>query len=156
MMYSAYKLNKQGGNIQPTYSFSYLEPVCCSMSSSNCRFLTCIQISQEAGQVVWYSHLFKENRWGNNGNSGRLNFLGVQNHRDGDFSHKIEITFSLEEIYDKLSVLKNQRHRFANKGPYRAMVFPLAMYRCENWTIKKVFPVVMYRCKNWTIKKAEH
>ena len=28
------------------------------MSSSNCRFLTCIQVSQ-AGQVVWYSHLFK-------------------------------------------------------------------------------------------------
>ena len=39
------------------YSFSYLEPVCCSMSSSNCCFLTCIQLSQEAGQVVWYSHL---------------------------------------------------------------------------------------------------
>ena len=29
------------------------------MSSSNCCFLTCIQISQEAGQVVWYSHLFQ-------------------------------------------------------------------------------------------------
>ena len=56
-MYSAYKLNKQGDNIQ--YSFSYLEPVCCSMSSSNCCFLTCIQISQEAGLVVWYSHLSK-------------------------------------------------------------------------------------------------
>ena len=41
------------------YSFPYLEPVCCSMPSSNCCFLTCIQISQEAGQVVWYSHLFK-------------------------------------------------------------------------------------------------
>ena len=41
------------------YSFSYLEPVCCSMSSSNCCFLTCMQISQEAGQVVWYSHLFQ-------------------------------------------------------------------------------------------------
>ena len=47
------------------YSFSYLEPVCCSMSSSNCCFLTCIQISAyrnlhtEADQVVWYSHLFQ-------------------------------------------------------------------------------------------------
>ena len=41
------------------YSFLYLEPVCCSMSSSNCCFLTCIQISQEADQVFWYSHLFK-------------------------------------------------------------------------------------------------
>ena len=41
------------------YSFSYSKPVCYSMSSSNCCFLTCIQISQEAGQVVWYSHLFQ-------------------------------------------------------------------------------------------------
>src|SRR5574337_1189808 len=29
------------------------------MSSSNCCFLTCIQISQEAGQLVWYAHLFQ-------------------------------------------------------------------------------------------------
>ena len=41
------------------YSFSYLEPVCRSMSSPNCCFLTCIQVSQEAGQVVWYCHLFQ-------------------------------------------------------------------------------------------------
>ena len=30
------------------------------MSSSNCYFLTCIQVFQEAGKVVWYSHLFKD------------------------------------------------------------------------------------------------
>ena len=36
-----------------------LQPVCCSMTSSYCCFLSCIQISQEAGQVVWYSHLLK-------------------------------------------------------------------------------------------------
>ena len=41
-------------------SFPSLEPVCCSMSSSNCCFLTCIQVSQEADQVVWYSHLFQD------------------------------------------------------------------------------------------------
>ena len=41
------------------YSFFYLEPVSCSVSSSNCCFLACIQVSQEAGQVVWYSHLLK-------------------------------------------------------------------------------------------------
>ena len=40
------------------YSFPNLEPVCCSMSGS-CCFLACIQISQEAGKVVWYSHCFK-------------------------------------------------------------------------------------------------
>ena len=41
------------------YSFPDLEPIYCFISSSNCCFLTCIQISQEAGQVVWYSHLLK-------------------------------------------------------------------------------------------------
>ena len=41
------------------YSFPDLEPVCCSMSSSNCCLLSWIQISQEAGQVVWHSHLLK-------------------------------------------------------------------------------------------------
>ena len=41
------------------YSFPDLEPVCCSMSSSNCCFLSCIQVSQEEGKVVCYSHLFK-------------------------------------------------------------------------------------------------
>ena len=41
------------------FYFPDLEPVCRSMSSSNCCFLTCIQISPEAGQVVWYSHLFQ-------------------------------------------------------------------------------------------------
>ena len=60
VIYSAYKLNKQGDNIQPCCTpFPSLEPVHCFMSSSNCSFLTCIQISQEAGQVVWYSHLLK-------------------------------------------------------------------------------------------------
>ena len=41
------------------YSFPSLEPVHCSMSGSNCCFLTCIQVSQEAGKVVCCSHLFK-------------------------------------------------------------------------------------------------
>ena len=42
------------------YSCTNLEPVCCSMSSSNSCFLTSIQISQEAGPGVWYSHLLKK------------------------------------------------------------------------------------------------
>ena len=35
--------------------------------------------------------------------------------------------------------IKKQRHYFANKGPSRvkAMVFPVVMYGCESWTIKK-------------------
>ena len=41
------------------YSLPNFEPVHRSMSSSNYCFLTCIQISQEAGKVVWYSYLLK-------------------------------------------------------------------------------------------------
>ena len=41
------------------YSFLNLEPISCSMSGSNCCFLTCIQVSQERDKVVWYSDLFK-------------------------------------------------------------------------------------------------
>ena len=58
-MYSAYKLNKQGNNIQHWHTSFPIWKVCCSMSSSNCCFLTCVQVSQEAGQVIWYSHLFQ-------------------------------------------------------------------------------------------------
>ena len=59
MMLSAYKLNKQGDAIQswctpfPVLTISLFH-IC-----SNCCFLTCIQVSQQAGQVVWYSHLLK-------------------------------------------------------------------------------------------------
>ena len=41
------------------YSLPNFEPVHFSMSGSNCCFLTCIQVLQEADKVVWYSHLFK-------------------------------------------------------------------------------------------------
>ena len=60
MMYSAYKLNKQADHIQPWHIYFRLESVCCSTSSSNCCCLTCIQISQETGQVLWYCHLLKD------------------------------------------------------------------------------------------------
>ena len=57
MMYSVYKLGWQYTALR--YSFSTLEPIYCSMSGYNCCYLTCIQISQEAGEVVWYPHLLK-------------------------------------------------------------------------------------------------
>ena len=68
------------------YSFSYLEPVCCSMSSSNRCFLTCIQISQEASQVVWYSHLFQN----------FLQFIVIHIVKDFGIVNKAEIDVFLE------------------------------------------------------------
>ena len=59
MMHSVYKLNKQGDNIQLYVLLSQLESVRCSMSHANYCFLTCTQVSQEAGKAVWYSHLLK-------------------------------------------------------------------------------------------------
>ena len=52
-------LNKQVTVYSLDVLLSCFETVCCSMSCSNCCFLTCVQVSQEAGEVVWYSHLFK-------------------------------------------------------------------------------------------------
>ena len=57
MMYSAYKLNKQGYSIQPWCTPFPIWNQSFVPYSSNCCFLSCIQISQEAGKMVWYSHL---------------------------------------------------------------------------------------------------
>ena len=59
MMYSAYKLNKQGDNTQPWHTpFPVWNQSVVPCPVLTC-FLTCIQVSQEAGQAVWYSHLFQ-------------------------------------------------------------------------------------------------
>ena len=51
MMYSAYKLNKQGDNRQPcVVLLSHLEPIICSIQGSDCCLLTEIQVSQETGK----------------------------------------------------------------------------------------------------------
>ena len=56
------------------------------MSSSNCCFLTCIHISQEAGQVVWYSHLFKN----------FPHFVVIHTVKDFDIVNKAEVDVFLE------------------------------------------------------------
>ena len=55
IMYSAYKLNKQGDNIQPWHTpFPIL-----NQSIVPCPVLTIASWPQEKGQVVWYSHIFQ-------------------------------------------------------------------------------------------------
>ena len=56
------------------------------MSSSNCCFLTCIQVSQEAGQVVWYSHLFQN----------FLQFIAIHTVKGFGIVNKAEIDVFLE------------------------------------------------------------
>ena len=52
---------------------------------------------------------------------------------------KLKDVCSWEENYTKpRQCIKKQRHHFADKGPYtQSMVFPVVMYGCESWTIKK-------------------
>ena len=59
------------------------------MSSSNCCFLTCIQISQEADKVVWYSHLFKN----------VLQFVVIHIVKDFGIVNKGEIDVFMEFCY---------------------------------------------------------
>ena len=58
---------------------------------------------------------------------------------DGDCSHEIKTLALWEKSYDKpRQHIKKQKHQFSNKGPYsQTMVFPVVMYECKNWTIKK-------------------
>ena len=69
--------------------------------------------------------------------------LGSKNTADGDCSHEIKRRlFPLKKSYDQpRQHIKKQRHDFAKKVH---LVQPV------------VFPVVMYGCETWTIKKAEH
>ena len=68
-------------------------------------------------------------------------FLGSKINVDSDCSHDMKRCLLLEKIAmtNLDSVLNSRDINFANKGPYsiKAMVFPVVMYGCENWTIKK-------------------
>ena len=62
-MFSTYRLNKQGDNIQSWHTLFPILNQSIVPSSSNWCFLTCIQVSQEANKVVWDSHLFKHSQF---------------------------------------------------------------------------------------------
>ena len=83
------------------------------------------------------SHHFMANRWGN---SGWLYFFGLQNHCRCDCSHEIKRRLLLgRKVMTKLdSILKSRDISLSTKVRLvKAMVFPVVMYGCESWTIKK-------------------
>jgi len=80
------------------------------------------------------------NKWGNSGNSGRLYFLGSKITADGDSSHEIKrhLVLGRKIITNLDSILKNREITLPKKVCIvKAMVFPVVMYGCERWTIKK-------------------
>ena len=80
------------------------------------------------------------NRWGNNVNSVRFVLGGSKITADGDCSHEIKRCLILgRNIMTNLdSILKSRDITLSIKVHLvKAMVFPVVMYGCESWTIKK-------------------
>ena len=81
------------------------------------------------------------NRWGNSGNSeDRLCFLVSEVTADGDSSHEIKrcLLLGRKAMTNLDSTLKNRDITLPAKVHLiKAMVFPVVMYECENWTMKK-------------------
>ena len=86
------------------------------------------------------SHYFLANRWGKNGNSESIIFLGSKITADADCSHEIKRRLLLgRKVMTNLnSILKSRDITLLTKVPLvKAMVFPVVMYGCESWIIKK-------------------
>ena len=80
------------------------------------------------------------NRWGKMETVTEFLFLGSKIIADGDCSHEIKMLAPWKERYDKpRSILKRRNITLVTKVHIvKAMVFPVVMYRCESWTMKKV------------------
>ena len=81
-----------------------------------------------------------ENRWGNNGNSGRLYLGGSKITADGDCSHEIKrrLLLGRKAMTNLNSILKSRDITLPTKVHLvKAMVFPVVIYGYESWTIKK-------------------
>ena len=79
-------------------------------------------------------------RWGNNGNSDRLYFGGFKITADSDCSHKIKrrLLLGRKARTNLDSILKSRDITLPTKVCLaKALVFPVVMYGCESWTIKK-------------------
>ena len=95
-----------------------------------------------------WSHHFMANRWGNSGNSDRLYFWGSKITADGDCSHEIKrcLLLGRKALTNLDSILKSRDITLPTKVHLvKAMVFPVVMYGCESWTIKKA----EHQPKNW-------
>ena len=90
------------------------------------------------------------NRWRNSGNSVRLYFLGSKITADGDSSHEIKrrLLLGRKVITNLDSILKSRDITLPTKFCLvKAMVFPVVMYGCESWTVKKA--------EHWRIDASE-
>ena len=81
-----------------------------------------------------------ENKWGNSGNSDRLYFLVLQITTDGNYSFQIKrcLLLGRKAMTNLDSILKSRDITLPTKVQLvKAMVFPVVVYGCESWTVKK-------------------
>ena len=79
-------------------------------------------------------------RWGNNGNSERFYFGASKITADGDCSHELKrcLLLGRKSMTNLDSILKSRDITLLTKFHLvKVMVFPVAVYGCESWTIKK-------------------
>ena len=97
------------------------------------------QHSENEDHGIW-SHPFMGNIWGNSGNSIRLYFGGFKITADGDCNHEIKrrLHFGRKVMTNLDSIFKSRDITLPTKVHLvKAMVFPVVMYGCEIWTVKK-------------------
>ena len=136
------------------------------MSSSNCCFLTCIQICQETGQVVWYSRLFKifselvvvqrslpgYNLWYCK-ESDTTEQLALHFYKElKRYSYLFPLRHCSREIKRRLLLGRKAMKTLDSILKSRGITF----LRKVHLVNVMVFPEVMYGWESWVIKKAEH
>ena len=92
------------------------------------------------------------NRWGNSGNSVRLSFLGSKITANGDCRHEIKrpLLLGRRAMTNLYSLLKSRDIILPTKACLvKAMVFPVVMYGCESWTVKKAEPRIIDAFEVW-------
>ena len=97
------------------------------------------QHSENEDHGIW-SHHFMANRWGKVETVTDFIFLGSKITADGDCSHKIKrcLLFGKKAMTNLDNILKSKDITFLTKVCIvKAMVFPVVMYGCKSWTIKK-------------------
>ena len=96
-----------------------------------------IQKNQDHG--IWFQH-FTTNRWGNSGNTSDFILWGSKITADGDCNHEIKrrLLLGRKVMMNLVSIVKSRDISFSTKVRLvKAMVFPVVMYGCESWTVKK-------------------
>ena len=127
--------------------FFQFEPIHCSMSSFNCCFFTCIQVSQEKGKVVWYSYLFKNFHsllW-SKVKGKPFNITVIRVYAPTSNAEEAEVERFYEDLQDILDLITQNRCSFHHRG-----LECKSRKSRDTWSNKQVWP----QSTKWSRAKA--